>query len=239
MTKNLIYLESWMPRPMSCPDLDSLVLLAEIRAASQRGLEEEVEDDALEAHVNSCLVCQQTVAEWLSVLGSWRDAASSTAEQFDATYFNDLAETVKSRINESEDASAPAWKPRMTGWLLSPPRLVLAAGVLAACFVALLQISTVPETEPGAVRPDAPGETLPEVSSVDALESEGLALGRELLASLLSDEETDVSRLYGPLLVLDTTEITDDFTFWLSPSTLFDELDELDSGELNSLFTTL
>jgi hypothetical protein len=209
---------------MPCPSEAALTIRASLTepADPTEELEPELSVGDLDAHVARCPGCAEQLEALRRSLRSWSTADVEQVERFDAAYFEELAGAIEAELDaprpvEQSSAVVPLRRHR------PGPVLALVGAIAALLALALLfgpDRTAAPEVE---VADDA----------TDALEQEGRALGRSLLAEALAEED-DVGVV---AISLSQDELLGelDAEHWSYRTTIEDELDELTTEELQSL----
>ena len=132
MSAQVIHIEARRFKPMSCPDHETLVLIAE-------GSEDQ--EDSTRAHLDLCSSCSAQVADLRAELQEWRATGIVEEERFDDSYFANLANDVEKAITAASTPPerllrdqrivalvAHAALPRCGPRCLSPARRVCSPG---------------------------------------------------------------------------------------------------------------
>jgi len=225
MTTIVIPLHSHRGRTMPCIPEETLVLLADSREGADRAEHEE--------HLAACPPCRARLSDCERLLGALRETDPIEPEAFDPAYFEKLATEVEAGLDEARDLRPPRELRRLPRpW--GNNRVTLPLAMAAALALALLWARG-PDRTPSPTASSPTAESGPDDA---ALEAEARALGRTLMAAVLTDETETIDVAWAVSSIGNNGDLSGNLGAILHAS-LQDALDGLKDDELDSLSTQL
>jgi len=217
MSAQVIHIEARRFKPMSCPDHETLVLIAE-------GSEDQ--EDSTRAHLDLCSSCSAQVADLRAELQEWRATGIVEEERFDDSYFANLANDVEKAITAASTPPVAVLPIRQPSWRTP---LSLAAALAASV---LLVVSALQEPAPTP-------ESVAALDTADSLEAMAREIGRSLLIEAEQEAVSDDPATFLATWKLEQHDPLDEPAPFPLTTTLADEFELLDSDFLDSLVLRL
>jgi hypothetical protein len=179
---------------MTCPESDILTTYASVCDAAAPG---EKTDPQIEAHLQICGDCNARVAAWRHSLARWGEVDILDRAAWSDSYFDQLQEETETALWSDPEVSraqvadlSAARRARLRVFMLVGS--VAAILLLGLLFHGRALEQTNGTTELAEQHDDLQGDE-------EAIEAEGRALGRSLLASLSEDDLTGSADAEGPI----------------------------------------
>jgi hypothetical protein len=234
---------------MTCPESDILTTYASVCGAAAPGEKTETElgladllegwtEPQIEAHLLSCGDCNARVAAWRHSLARWGEVDILDRAAWSDSYFDQLQEETEATL-WSDSAVSRTKVADLSAARQARQRVFMLVGSVAAILLlGLLLHSRALEQADGGTELAGQHEGLQD--GEEAIEAEGRALGRSLLASLSEDNLTGSADAEGPIWSARSmlSDESGDFDYFFNDD-YHEALNELSGPEADSLIERL
>jgi len=234
---------------MTCPESDILTTYASVCDAAAPGENTETElgladllegwtEPQIEAHLLSCGDCNARVAAWRHSLARWSEVDILDRAAWSDSYFDQLREETEAAL-WSDPAVSKTKVADLSATRQARQRVFMLVGSVAAILLlGLLLHNRALEQDDGGTELAGQHEDLQDAQ--EAIESEGRALGRSLLASLSEDDLTGSADAEGPIWNARSmlSDESGDFDYFFNDD-YHEALNELSGPEADSLIERL